>query len=252
VKLSPHTAPIRQTSPSATADRSYGSTSSCFQLCRLYDCLTRPLRSSSITKPSSLLQAGPPQTNASVLSPRGFCPCASPLTSLVWFLQFRIEACIGLTPPIRRLPPTQSSGSRWACPRRQHHLWFRQHLISNDASSKGLLALVFPTLTCLGSCPRLFTRRSPPRLFTAAARAGLRSAPESRSRGAYPHLLCSFTTRIYFTFYSFRASAAHMLSLYLLPSFGFSLGFSFSLFRSQRPYRIGAHRAKCRKIQSDQ
>jgi hypothetical protein len=38
----------------------------------------------------------------------------------------------------------------------------------------------------------------------------------------------------------------------LLPSFGFSLGFSFSLFRSQRPYRIGAHRAKCRKIQSDQ
>jgi hypothetical protein len=43
-----------------------------------------------------------------------------------------------------------------------------------------------------------------------------------------------------------------MLSLYLLPSFGFSLGFSFSLFRSQRPNRIGAHRAKCRKIQSDQ
>jgi len=38
----------------------------------------------------------------------------------------------------------------------------------------------------------------------------------------------------------------------LLPGFGFSLGFSFSLFRSQRPYRIGAHRAKCRKIQSDQ
>jgi hypothetical protein len=38
----------------------------------------------------------------------------------------------------------------------------------------------------------------------------------------------------------------------LLPGFGFSLGFSFSLFRSQRPYRIGAHRTKCRKIQSDQ
>jgi hypothetical protein len=42
------------------------------------------------------------------------------------------------------------------------------------------------------------------------------------------------------------------LSANLLASFGFSLGFSFSLFRSQRPYRIGAHRAKCRKIQSDQ
>jgi hypothetical protein len=49
-----------------------------------------------------------------------------------------------------------------------------------------------------GSCPGLFTRRSPPRLFTAAARAGLRPAPESRSRGAYPHLLRSFTTRISF------------------------------------------------------
>jgi DNA-directed RNA polymerase specialized sigma24 family protein len=33
------------------------------------------------------------------------------------------------------------------------------------------------------------------RLFTAAARAGLRPAPESRSRGACPHRLRSFTTR---------------------------------------------------------
>jgi hypothetical protein len=57
-------------------------------------------------------------------------------------------------------------------------------------NSKGLLALVYPTLTCPGSRPGLFTRRSPPRLFTAAARAGLRPAPESRSRGARPHLLC--------------------------------------------------------------
>src|ERR1700678_1924007 len=117
---------------------------------------------------------------------------------MAWFLQFRIKACIGLTPPIRRLPPAQSSGSRRACPREHDHPWFRQHLIRNDASSDGLLALVFPTLTCPGSCPGLCTRRSPPRLFTAAARAGLRPAPESRSRGAYPHLLCSLTTRISF------------------------------------------------------
>jgi hypothetical protein len=55
-----------------------------------------------------------------------------------------------------------------------------------------------------------------PRLFTAAARAGLRLAPESRSQGACPHLLRSFTTRIHFTFYSFRASAAHIMSPYLL------------------------------------
>ena len=74
MRFSPHTAPIRQTSRSSAADCSYRSTSSCCQLCRTYDCLTRPLRSSPITEPSSLLQAGPPQANASVLSPRGFLP----------------------------------------------------------------------------------------------------------------------------------------------------------------------------------
>lgn len=74
MRFSPHTAPIRQTSRSSAADCSYRSTSSCCQLCRTYDCLTRPLRSSPITEPSALLQAGPPQANASVLSPRGFLP----------------------------------------------------------------------------------------------------------------------------------------------------------------------------------
>ncbi len=42
--------------------------------------------------------------------------------------------------------------------------------------------------------PNFFIRRSPPQLFTAAARTGLRPAPESRSRGADPHLSRSFTT----------------------------------------------------------
>ena len=74
MRFSPHTAPIRQTSRSSAADCSYRSTSSCCQLCRTYDCLTRPLRSSPVTEPSSLIQAGPPQANASVLSPRGFLP----------------------------------------------------------------------------------------------------------------------------------------------------------------------------------
>ena len=42
--------------------------------------------------------------------------------------------------------------------------------------------------------PNFFIRRSPPQLFTAAARTGLRPAPESRSRGADPHLSRSFAT----------------------------------------------------------
>src|ERR1700738_4394241 len=54
-----------------------------------YDHLTRPLCSSPITGPSSLLRVGPPQSPASVLSPRGVSACTSPLASGNWFLQFR-------------------------------------------------------------------------------------------------------------------------------------------------------------------
>jgi hypothetical protein len=60
---------------------------------------------------------------------------------------------------------------------------------------EGLLSLSFRTPTCPESYPGLFFRCSPLRLFTAAARTGLRPAPESRSRWAYHHLLRSFTSR---------------------------------------------------------
>ena len=60
---------------------------------------------------------------------------------------------------------------------------------------EGLLPLGFRTPTCPRSIPGLLIRRSPPRLLTAAARTGLRPAPESRSRWAYHHLLRSFTPR---------------------------------------------------------
>jgi hypothetical protein len=44
--------------------------------------------------------------------------------------------------------------------------------------------------------PALLPQCSPPRLFTAAAWSGLGSAPESRSRGANPHLSRSLSTRL--------------------------------------------------------
>ena len=47
-----------------------------------------------------------------------------------WFLQFRAIACIRVTPPLRRPPPAQSSGSSRVYPRRDTRLWFRRHLIS--------------------------------------------------------------------------------------------------------------------------
>ena len=53
--------------------------SSCFER---YDRLTRPLRSSPITEPSSLLRVGPPQCSCfGTLASRLFAACASPLAS---------------------------------------------------------------------------------------------------------------------------------------------------------------------------
>src|SRR5215470_11580588 len=86
VRLSPHSAPIRQTrrpyrfangrrdptAPYGTVCLSHASRSSCFQLFRSCNRLTRPLCSSPITGPSSLVRVGPPQCSASVLSSRGF------------------------------------------------------------------------------------------------------------------------------------------------------------------------------------
>src|SRR5215472_4614752 len=51
---------------------SHASRSSCFQLFRFCDRLTRPLCSSPITGPSLLIRVGPSQCSASVLSPRSF------------------------------------------------------------------------------------------------------------------------------------------------------------------------------------
>jgi len=48
--------------------------SSRFRLVRDRDHLIRSLRSSPITRPSSPLRSGPPQTSASILSPHGFRP----------------------------------------------------------------------------------------------------------------------------------------------------------------------------------
>src|SRR5258708_23865117 len=84
----------------------------------------------------------------------------------------------------------------------------------------GLVSLVFRTLTCSRSRLELLIRRSPPRLFTAAARTGLRPAPESRSRGAIPHLSRSFTTPL--------------LGHFTLLSLGFCI-------RSERRFFVGGH-----------
>ena len=70
---------------------------------------------------------------------------------------------------------------------------------------------IFEGVWCSGSCPELLLQRSPPWSFATAAWSGLGPAPESRSRGAYPHLSRSFTTSLWLA--SFHSvSAAHMNS----------------------------------------
>src|SRR5208282_1584656 len=95
--------------------------SSCFAE---HDHLTRPLCSSPITGPSTLLRVDPSQSPASVLSPRGFRRLCFSLAIRGWFLQFRAKAYVRLTPPLRRSPSAQSSGPRRTCPRRDTRPWF--------------------------------------------------------------------------------------------------------------------------------
>src|SRR3954447_27030641 len=93
----------------------------------------------------------------------------------------------------RHLPSHQASGR--LVPGDRVTPGFDDGPLAHDASSKGSLSFVSPTHTCSRYFLELFLQRSPPRLLTAAAWSGLRPAPESRSRGANPHLPHSLSTR---------------------------------------------------------
>jgi hypothetical protein len=107
-----------------------------------------------------------------------------------------------MSPPVVEcIKPGRAVGNGCRCTRRPN-IWHAEFItsgfggtsIANDASSKGSLPFVFRILTCSGSCPELLLQRSPPWSFATAAWSGLGPAPESRSRGASPHLSRSFTT----------------------------------------------------------
>ncbi|MCY1529527.1 hypothetical protein D9M68_646760 [compost metagenome] len=166
--------------------------SSCFNQ---YGHLIRPLCSDPITGSSTLLRIGPPQSPASVLSPCG-------LRRLSFSLGIR-----SLVPAVPResLYPNHAPSTPVAA---------RPVIrLLADWSQDDETVLVSTTLTFITTRLRRvhfrssfehaparisserFIRRSPPRLFTAAARTGLRSAPESRSRRAVLHHSRSFTLR---------------------------------------------------------
>ena len=136
-----------------------------------------------------------PQLLASVLSPRG---CA-PLVLLPWHpragSRSSAQQPVSGSRPLyagRRPPGHQAPGGLIP------EMWTASGFDGTYGYQlvfEGLLPLGFRTPTCPRSIPGLLIRRSPPRLLTAAARTGLRPAPESRSRWAYHHLLRSFAPR---------------------------------------------------------
>ena len=175
--------------------------------------MTLPLRSSPITGPSSLLRKGPPLCPASVrnplrisrlglsLPPATAGPCWRhwpPAGAGRQVPTFRTRAQAKLTPPPCRTPPGQSAGSRQAHPGPSHQTRFRRRLFQpfDTSSVDRSRSSSWPTPDALKA--RLFPRRSPPRLLTAAARGGLQPPPAGRPRRttspnrAWPlHLRCS-------------------------------------------------------------
>src|SRR5438874_11713010 len=148
--------------------------------------------------PSSLLRVGPPECSASVRSPRGFRRLGFlPSHQSDWFLQFHAIACIRFTPSLRRSPSAQSSGHPTDLSQVNHTLLVLTTLrVFNDASSKGSLSFVSRMLTCTSLFPRFSSNAHHHGSLPQQLGGGLRPAPESRSRGAFPHLSRSLFTRL--------------------------------------------------------
>ena len=176
--------------------------------------LIRPLCSSPITGPSTLVQVGPPQTLALVLWPRGFGrfsfslgiqgldpavpheslhPIHAPSTPVA--ARPIIRSPTGLSQKIE--PPLVLATSNQLSTRHRGFILIR------------LSDTHLPEFFFFG----LFIQRSRPHLLNAAAWTGLGPAPESRSRGARPHLSCSLSTRLSVHFeLSFRVLLQHTLN----------------------------------------
>jgi hypothetical protein len=159
---------------------------------------THPLRSSPITGPSPLLRDDPPLCPASLLGPRSCCCSGSRFrdtTAGQHRATGRPRARDDRFPRSAPKPKPSSrhlhAGHRLAsqqAPCQAHpgtpcQPRFRCHLCSFDTSS--VVRFRSPSrLTPAALKARLFPRRSPPRLLTAAARGGLQPPPAGRLRRA--------------------------------------------------------------------
>jgi hypothetical protein len=145
-------------------------------------------------RPSSLLRVDPPQCRASVRSPRGFCHLCFSLDIAATGSRSSTQKPESGSRPLyagRRLPSSQVPDK--LIPRAGRPLGFDDESLVDDASSKGSLSFDSLIPTC-PEYPQALPQRSPPCLLNTAAWGGLKPAPESRLRGTYPHLPCSFAT----------------------------------------------------------
>ena len=164
--------------------------------------MVRPLRSTAITAASSLLRDGPPPCPGPVLCLSRFLPLEELPPPRVFHGDSRTtgspvprkslnRARALFTPDaagaVSRSPPGLSQD-------RIHSPGFDIILsISTLPQGFGFTRLHDPHLT--QSLPRLFPRRSPPRLLTGAARGGLLPPPARRQRRACLHLSHSIASQ---------------------------------------------------------
>ena len=195
VRLSPHSAPIRQTC------RPYGLSVARIEVLLFpVASVMRPLDPTPSLQlhyePSSLLRVGPPQCSASVRSPRG-------VGRLGFSLRIRATgSCSSAQEPASASRPLYAGrrprSHQAPCglvPGELYAPGFDDTYLLNDASSKGSLSFVSRMLTCTGLFPRFFSNAHHHGSLPQRLGGGLRSAPESRSRGAFPHLSRSLFTR---------------------------------------------------------
>jgi len=176
VRLSPHSAPIRQTC------RSYGWSVARVEVFLLpVASVTRPPYPTPSLQPhyepSSLLRVGPPQCSASVRSPRGVGRLGFSLAIRATGSCSSPEQPASASRPLyagRR--PLRHQAPRELVPGGLSAPGFDDTCLLNDASSKGSLAFVSRMLTCTS----FFSRFS------------------SNAHGAFPHLLRSLlSTRLF-------------------------------------------------------
>ena len=153
--------------------------------------LAHPLRSSPITGPSTLILDDPPLCSASILSPSwgfhlGFSLHIGTTGSHVPHKSLTQSHAI-FTPEaaqaVNRLPPSSSC------------IQYRNPVLTSSIIFRRLIDWFARARLSESYLPRsyaaTFPKRSLPWLFTNAALGGLKPAPASRLRGAFPHLLCS-------------------------------------------------------------